>query len=377
MYVCSNTDGWQDSGTRIEIKESQRIRSSELGGFYRFVLIRSINMAVVLFATLVLTIALLGPTMDRILLDGVRFAVVDEINLRELRFNNAEERQRFIDQRIEQQVQTLGLDEPWYSPKRFFNTVLKVLVLDLGRSNFLASESGSTSVRDIILEKAPKTVLLFTTSTLVITVIGLYLGAFVANKAGSLWDRLNSAFAVFSGSFPTWWVGMLMIFAFAFAYQIFPARATPLTAPDDPAYMLDLLYHMLLPLITIVVVGFGAWAYIVRYFVVGILGEDYIAAKRAAGIPEKKILYSHALKNAAPPIVTVVALSLAGSFGGAITVEAVFDWPGMGQLYYQAIGMFDIPVIVGLTYVSTVIFVITVFLTDIIYAYFDPRVKVS
>lgn len=348
-----------------------------MGGFYRFVLVRSVNTLVVLFATLVLTIALLGPTMDRILLDGVKFYVVEEINLRELKFSNAQERQQFIDERVEQQVRTIGLDEPWYSPKRFANTVLKVMVLDLGKSNFLTGESGSSNVRDIILEKVPKTVLLFTTSTLVVTVIGLYLGAFVANRAGSLWDRLNSAFAVFSGSFPTWWVGMLMIFAFAFTYHIFPARATPLTPPDDPAYALDLLYHMLLPLITIILVGFGAWAYIVRYFVVGILGEDYIAAKRAVGIPEKKILYSHALKNAAPPIVTVVALSLAGSFGGAITVEAVFDWPGMGQLYYHAIGIFDIPVIIGLTYVSTVIFVITVFLTDIIYAYFDPRVKVS
>jgi peptide/nickel transport system permease protein len=115
----------------------------------------------------------------------------------------------------------------------------------------------------------------------------------------------------------------------------------------------------------------------VRYFVVGVLSEDYIAAKRAAGIPEKRIVYSHALKNAALPIVTVIALSLAGSFGGAIIVEAVFDWPGMGKLYYDAIGALDIPIIIGLTYVSTVIFVITVFLTDIVYAYFDPRVKVA
>jgi peptide/nickel transport system permease protein len=134
---------------------------------------------------------------------------------------------------------------------------------------------------------------------------------------------------------------------------------------------------MLLPLITIVFVSFGSWAYTVRYFLVGVLGEDYIAAKRTAGIPEKRILYSHALKNAAPPIVTVIALSLAGSFSGAITIEAVFDWPGMGSLYYEAIGFMDLPVIIGLTYVSTVIFVITVFATDIIYAYFDPRVKVA
>jgi peptide/nickel transport system permease protein len=251
------------------------------------------------------------------------------------------------------------------------------MVLDLGKSNYLTTEGGSANVRDIILEKMPKTLLLFTTSTLIITIIGLYLGAFVANRAGSLWDKINSAFAVFSSSFPPWWLGMLMIFAFAFTYHIFPARATPLTAPSDPSYALDLFYHMLLPLITIVLVGFGSWAYIVRYFVIGILGEDYIIAKRAAGISQSRILYSHALKNAAPPIITVVALSLASSFGGAITVEAVFGWPGMGSLYYQAIGFFDIPVIIGLTYVSTLIFILTVFLTDIVYGYFDPRVKVA
>ena len=105
-----------------------------------------------------------------------------------------------------------------------------------------------------------------------------------------------------------------MIFAFAFIYHIFPARATPLTAPSDPSYTVDLLYHMVLPLMTIVLVGFGSWAYIVSYFVVGILGEDYIIAKRVAGIPQKRILYSHALKNAGPPIITVVALSLASFF---------------------------------------------------------------
>jgi peptide/nickel transport system permease protein len=115
----------------------------------------------------------------------------------------------------------------------------------------------------------------------------------------------------------------------------------------------------------------------VRYFVVGILGEDYIAAKRTAGIPERRIVYSHALRNAAPPIATVVALSLAGSLGGAVLIEAVFDWPGMGSLYYDAIGFLDIPIIIGITYVLTVIFMITVFVTDIIYAYFDPRVKVG
>ncbi len=334
-------------------------------------------MIIVLFATLVLTIALLGPTMDKILLEAIRSSVIEQVNQSNIKFQTPEERETFVKNRIDLQVKNIGLDEPWYAPKRFTNTVLKVMVLDLGKSSYLTSESGSAKVQDIIMEKLPKTVLLFTTSILIIMVIGLYLGAFVANRAGSIWDRLNSAFAVFSNSFPTWWIGMLMIFAFAFTYHIFPARATPLTPPSDPLYPLDLLYHMILPVITIVLVGFGSWAYTVRYFVIGILGEDYIAAKRAIGVPEKRIIYSHALKNAAPPIVTVIALSLAGSLSGAIIIEAAFGWPGMGSLYYQAIGFLDIPIIVGITYVLTVIFIIAVFLADIVYAYFDPRVKVA
>jgi peptide/nickel transport system permease protein len=134
---------------------------------------------------------------------------------------------------------------------------------------------------------------------------------------------------------------------------------------------------MTLPFITLILVGFGSWAYIVRYFVEGVLSEDYIISKRAIGISKRKILYSHALKNAASPIVTIIALSLASSFGGSIIVEAVFDWPGIGKLYYDAIGVSDVPLIIGLTYVFTLIFVISVFIMNLFYAFFDPRIKTA
>ena len=169
-----------------------------MGDFGRFLVKRSLNMVIVLLSTLILTMALVGPTMDKILLDATTASVVEETNNSDIKFQDTEERQNYIDQRIDLQIKAIGLDEPWYSPKRFTNTVLKVMILDLGRSNYLTSESGSANVRDIILEKMPKTILLFTTSTLIITVIGLYLGAFVANRAGSFWDKFNSAFAVFS-----------------------------------------------------------------------------------------------------------------------------------------------------------------------------------
>lgn len=134
---------------------------------------------------------------------------------------------------------------------------------------------------------------------------------------------------------------------------------------------------MTLPLITLIVASFGSWAYTVRYFLINILNEDFIYAKRTMGISGRKILYSHALKNAGPPIATAVGLSLASSFGGSFIVEAVFDWPGMGKLFYDAIILFDIPIIIGLTYVSTVIFLVTIFITDIAYSLLDPRVKGS
>ena len=333
------------------------------------------NMMIVLFVTLVMTIGLLGDTMEKVLKNSVNVNVLDQVNKGGIKFESIQDRQKYIDAQKDFEYKTLGLNEPWYSPTRFFNTLFKVAILDLGNSHFFTTDSGSSSVRDIIIERIPRTLLLFTTSTIVITIIGLFLGAFVANKAGSIWDRTNSALAVFSTSFPIWWIGMLMIFVFAFVYHIFPARSTPLSSPSDASYIWDLLYHMTLPFITLILVGFASWAYIVRYFVKGILSEDYITSKRAIGISKRKILYSHALKNAAPPIVTIIALSLATSFGGAITVEAVFDWPGIGKLYYDAIGLSDVPIIIGLTYVFTLIFVVAIFITDLFYAFFDPRIR--
>jgi peptide/nickel transport system permease protein len=334
-------------------------------------------MLIVVFATMVLTLALLGSTMDKILIDTVRFDEINAVNQGKFHFQSPDQRQKYIEAQTMIHIQAQGLDKPWYSPNRFGNTLVKLLTLDLGKSHFFTSASGSSSVRDIIMEKLPYTVLLFTSSTIIVSFIGVYTGAFLADKSGSIWERSNSFLAVLTSSFPVWWVGMLMIFVFAFLYPIFPARSTPLTSPSDPFYVLDLLYHMTLPLITIVLMSFSASAYIVKYFVVGVLREDFIAAKTAMGLPKKRIVYSHALRNAGPPIITGIVLGLASSFGGSIIIEEVFDWPGMGKLYYDAISVNDLPIIIGLTYFFTLIFVIAVFVADIIYAFLDPRVKVG
>ena len=334
----------------------------------------------VLMATLLLTIALVGSNMDVILKQGVAFQVRNEITQNPSiakNFATADEFEKFVHAQIEQRSKALGLDSPWYSPQRIGLTIYKILILDFGRATFLTSDSGSSDVKDILLEKIPKTILLFTTSTIIISIIGIFLGALSSSKSNSKIDRITSTFAVVSSSFPVWWIGMLMIFVFAFVYHLFPARATPSVLPSEPGYVYALLYHMTLPLITIVLIGFGSWAYLVRNFMVGILQEDFVTAKKTIGINQKRIVYGHALKNVAPPIVTILALSLSGSLGGAIITEAVFDWPGMGRLYFEAISVMDLPVIIGATYVLTVFFLASIFVADLLYGYFDPRIKTS
>jgi len=328
--------------------------------------------------TLLITISLVGSNMDVILKQGIVFQVRAEITENPAianSFSSVEEFEEFVQNQINQRNKILGLDEPWYSPQRIGFTMYKILLLDFGHATFLTSDSGSSDVKNIIFEKLPRTILLFTTATIIISVIGIFLGALSASKIGSVVDRITSSFAIISSSFPVWWIGMLMIFVFSFTYQIFPARATPDIPSSDPGYIASLLYHMALPLITIVMIGFGSWAYLVRNFMVGIMQEDFIMAKKTIGVNQKKIIYSHALKNAAPPIVTILALSLSGSLGGAIITEAVFDWPGMGRLYFEAITVMDLPVIIGATYILTVFFLVAIFIADLLYGYFDPRVR--
>lgn len=347
-------------------------------GLRRYLATRGIILFCVLMTTLLLTIMLVGSNMDIILKKGVSIQIRSEITENKSlmsSFKDTKELDQFIQNSIDDRIKALGLDYPWYSPNRIALSMYKIITLDFGHATFLSSDSGSSRVSDIILEKLPRTVLLFTTATIIISLIGIFLGALAGSKTGSKIDKVTSAFAVISGSFPVWWIGMLMIFIFSFTLHLFPARATPLIPSNDPGYIPALLYHMALPLITIILIGFGTWAYLVRNFMVNVMREDFVTVKKTVGISQRKIVFQSALKNVAPPIITVLALSLSGSLGGAIITEAVFDWPGMGRLYFEAISVMDLPVIIGATYVLTAFFLVSIFVSDLLYGYLDPRIK--
>ena len=211
----------------------------------KYVITRIATMFGVLMITLLITILLVGSNMDTILKQGIVFQVRAEITENPSiakSFSSVEEFEAFIQNKIDQRNKILGLDEPWFSPQRIGFTMYKILMLDFGHATFLTSDEGSSNVKDIIFEKLPRTILLFTTATIIISIIGIFVGARSANKIGSFIDRMTSSFAIISSSFPVWWIGMLMIFLFSFTWQIFPARATPDISSSDPAYIGSLLY---------------------------------------------------------------------------------------------------------------------------------------
>ncbi|MGI0102272.1 MAG: ABC transporter permease, partial [Nitrosotalea sp.] len=211
-------------------------------GFKKYIAKRAITMFGVLMATLLITIALVGSNMDAILKQSVALEIRQQVtNNKSLvsSFKTADQLDSYVQNQIKQRIVALGLDQPWYTPQRLGLAMYKILTLDFGHAKFLTSDTGSSDVKDIILERLPNTILLFTTATAIVSLLGILLGAIAASKVNSKIDKITSGFAIVSSSFPVWWVGLIMIFLFAFVYPIFPARATPTIPMTDPGYVVS------------------------------------------------------------------------------------------------------------------------------------------
>ena len=315
------------------------------------------------------------------MVDNVRLQVTNSIfdsmsgNQRLNQLQDPQERQSIIDKQISIQIKSLGLDEPWYSPKKISNSLIQIITLNLGNSRFFTTYDGSSSVNELIVEKVPNTILLFTSSSITVVAIGVVIGSFLAKRDGKIPDRLVAGLASASQSVPPWWFSMIMIVLFSFLLQIFPARSTPLISPDTPGYFIDLLYHMTLPFITMVILGFASSVYYVKYIVLRIIDEDYIKALGIIGLPSRKILLQHALKNAGPQLTTMLGLGLTATLGGSILIEEIFDWPGMGNLFYNAVIQNDSPLIIGLVYFFTMLYLLTRLVLDLTLSILDPRIR--
>lgn len=344
----------------------------------RPLLIRALTLFGVLIAVLVLLAVSLGATgfSDRILeatvgeeIRGLRPTLAQTIR-------DPDQLEKALEVRTQELRASYGLDKPWWV--RIPGMVWQVLTLNLGDARSIRSFDGSSRIVDIIAERLPNTVLLLTTATVLTAIIGIAAGVWISTRVGSFWDRAVAYLSAVSYALPTWWLGILLILLLAFQWKIFPAGGMYSAPPPEGGFarFLDLLWHSVLPVLTLVLASVGPSIYSIRTLTLSIAQEDHVNVARAKGMPERTVLWRHILRVAAPPIVTGLILGLAGSLGGSILVESIFNWRGMGQLYYDAIaGTPDEGLIVALTFMFTLIYVLARLLLEVLYLWLDPRVR--
>ncbi|MGG6298003.1 ABC transporter permease [Leptolyngbya sp. AN02str] len=280
----------------------------------------------------------------------------------------------------------LGLNAPL--PLQYVRYLGELARLDLGTS--LTSQG--QSVWRIIQQHFPATLELTVIAMLIALGVGIVVGSLAASKPDTPVDAGGRLFGILTYALPTYWFGMLLQLLFAVQLRWFPIGSRfPLSAnpPQGPTglYLLDSLlrldfgaffttiHYLILPSLTLGILLSGIFERIVRINLKQTLRSDYVEAARARGIPERRIVISHALKNALIPVVTVFGLTVASLLGGAILTEVTFNWPGLANRLYQAIEFRDYPVVQGIMVFFGVIVAIASIIIDIVNAWIDPRIR--
>lgn len=337
----------------------------------------SLFLTVVVAVYLTIVIANAGGYVDKIVETEIRTNIVmgykDDPTFRNL----SEERQKeLIESRFRSEMKRRGLDKPF--PIRSVYHLRDAITLNLGRAMYMTSDGGSALVKNIILERLPVTVILFTTATVINFFLHLFLGLRLSRKYGSFWDKLVIALSPTS-VIPGWFYGIFLIMIFYSWLHILPPGGLVDYPPPSGTipYLLSVLKHMILPLASWIIASLFLGIYQERTFFLIYSTEDYVEVAKAKGLTPRQIESRYLLRPALPPVITGFALSVISSWTGAIVTEAVFNWPGLGRVISQAISYFDAPVIVGVTVIYAYLLAITVLVLDIVYAIIDPRMRIQ
>ncbi len=263
---------------------------------------------------------------------------------------------------------------------RFEKYFVQIITFQFGDS----FQTGQPVVHDIVSSgRLENTLLLLGLSSVVAIVLGVFLGVMAARRRGGAVDTGVVSAALATYSLPTFWMGLVLIFIFAFTLGWFPTGgaipstwADPRLAPSSIlGYFAGRLQHLFLPALTLTLFFYGGFLLLTRATMVETLSEDYITTARAKGLPERTVLYKHALKNASLPLVTAVALQFGFLLSGAIITETVFNYDGLGKWLFDAIGTKDGPVMQAMFYLIALCVIMGNFASDIIYGVIDPRIK--
>jgi peptide/nickel transport system permease protein len=264
-----------------------------------------------------------------------------------------------------------GLDKPLVG--QFGDYVGDTLKLDLG-----VSQRSREQVWDEIKDALPWTLLLVGTGTALATFFGAWMGVAAATRRGTKTDDGLLGFSLFTYASPEYWIGIILILLFAVAIPILPAGQQMTPGVEFSGWLaeaLDVAQHLILPVTAMTLMLLGQYFLIMRSSMVDVMTEDFITVKRAIGLPRKRVINRHAVPNALLPLVTLSAFQFGAVAGGAITIETVFSWPGLGELSYNAINDKDFPVLQGTFLVFSAGVIIANLLADILYFFLDPRVQ--
>ncbi|MGC9148833.1 MAG: ABC transporter permease [Sulfolobales archaeon] len=262
-----------------------------------------------------------------------------------------------------------GLDKPLYEQLIIY--IENVLRGDLGYSYFR-----SEPVTKLILERLPATFLLVLTSMFIASLIGVLLGTLAAAKRGVV-DSIISILSLLGISIPYFWLGQLMLIIFSMDLGWFPTGGmiSLTTTYTGIYYYLDVLYHLVLPATTLAIFNIAYITRVTRGSVLETMSQDFIITARAKGLPERRVIFRHALRNALIPVVTFIGFNTGVLLVGAIVTETIFAWPGMGSLLYSSLQLRDYPVLLGIFIYGALIVITINLIVDILYGLLDPRIK--
>lgn len=268
----------------------------------------------------------------------------------------------------------LGLDRPLYV--QYVTWLIGISHGDFGRSMI----DGST-VTSHILDRLPATLELTVTAILIGIVISIPLGVTGALRRGSKLDHFFTALSVAGFAVPAFWLGLVLILIFSVQFEAWGLPFLPsggvVTPGTDGGDLLDRIVHLLMPATVLSFVYISTWSRFSRSSMLEVLSQDYVRTARAKGMSERRVVYVHALRNAVIPLVTLVGLELPALVSGALVVEVVFSWPGIGKLLYERALDSDFTTVLGITTFAALLVVLGNLLADIMYAFLDPRIRYS
>ena len=261
-----------------------------------------------------------------------------------------------------------GLDKPKWQQYLLY-------LQQLGHGNMGVSFVNQQPVTRLLLTDLKNTVPMVTVGTVASIIVGVFTGVLAAWRRGSIADHISTNTAVFAYAFPTQWLGLMLLILLSSHLPTNGMTWEYLLNPEPFwQHLADVAQHMVLPALTLMLTAYGSYTLVVRTSVLETLGEDYILTARAKGLPVRRIVWRHAVRNALLPMVTLMALDFGYIVGGAMLVEVIFSWPGIGLAMYNAVTQRDYPMLQGGFLILTVSVIVLNFASDLVYFRLDPRI---